>query len=453
MGSCGGDQKSPHITLERDPGKMAWLARSIANSLKIDEDEDDEKQTIKSDSVEDSGSDQPSSPSVLQSQSPRGVKEDISELTKTFRSQLWGVASFLVPPPASSDHPEENQTDGHAEETRKSSDLGEGDENLIAGIRSDFVEIGGRVRTGISKLSGNLPVSEFTKIASNFLQLGADSKEHDVGDAIGVTEEVVAFARDLALHPETWLDFPFPDEDKDFDDFEMTDAQYEHALAVDRLASSLAALRIELCPSYMSENCFWRIYFVLVHPLFSKHDALLLSTPQVLESRALLSHELLHKRNKATAMVPPESSDEEAASANVEPLSSLPTNPSPEPKLEPEAVKTVTVEAIHSIETFDFETEKHPIESKEVQVVDKPVIEETPRQDKPVLIPVTGTSPRVIDVQVDDDADDWLKDEDNAGTVSSSTGSATKHLVDEDEDVSFSDLEEDDEDVPVSYKK
>lgn len=66
-----------------------------------------------------------------------------------------------------------------------------------------------------------------------------------------------------------------------FADFEMTDAQYEHALAVDRLASSLAALRIELCPAYMSENCFWRIYFVLVHPKFSKEDALLLSTSQV----------------------------------------------------------------------------------------------------------------------------------------------------------------------------
>lgn len=148
----------------------------------------------------------------------------------------------------------------------------------------------------------------------------------------------------------------------------------------------------------------------------------------------------------------PESSDTEAASANVEPLS-LPTNPSP--KSEPEPVKTIAVETIHSTETSEFETEKHTIEN-EIQIVDKPVIEERPaaaRHEKAVQSPVTGSSPRVIDVQVDDDdadADDWLKDEDNAGTVST----ATKHLVqDEDEDVSFSDLEEDDDDVPVSYKK
>ncbi|KAJ0230436.1 hypothetical protein HA466_0307910 [Hirschfeldia incana] len=415
---------------------MAWLARSIANSLKIDEDDDDDKEkTVDSKPIEDPVSDQPSSPSALKSQSPRGVKEDISELTKTFRSQLWGVASFLAPPPPSSS----SSSDPMDEETRKSSDLAE--EDLIAGIRSDFVEIGGRFKTGISKLSGNLPVSEITKMASSFWQ-GGDSKERDGvgGDVIGVTEEVVGFAKDLALHPETWLDFPFPEEDNNFDDFEMTDAQYEHALAVERVATGLAALRIELCPAYMSEYCFWRIYFVLMHPKFSKHDALLLSTPQVLESRALLSHELLHKRNKSPVVLPESSGDTGTSSANEEPL----TVSSPEP------VKTISVETIHSSETSEVETEKHPIESKEIQVVDKPVIEEKPApapQDKPV----TGSSPRVIDVQVEDDDDDWLKDEDNAGTVSSTV--VTKHVVDEDEDVTFSDLEDDDDDVPVNYKK
>ncbi|CAH8376760.1 unnamed protein product [Eruca vesicaria subsp. sativa] len=144
-------------------------------------------------------------------------------------------------------------------------------------------------------------------------------------------------------------------------------------------------------------------------------------------------------------MVPQSSGDTGTASASAEP-----TVPSQEP------VKTISVETINSSETSEVETEKHPIESKEIQVVDKPVIEEKPvpaSHDKLV----TGSSPRVIDVQVDDDdddddVDDWLKEEDNAGHVSSSTV-ATKHVVDEDEDVTFSDLEDDDDDVPVSYKK
>lgn len=64
-------------------------------------------------------------------------------------------------------------------------------------------------------------------------------------------------------------------------DFDMSDAQQDHALAVEHLAPRLAALRIELCPSHMSETHFWKIYFILVHPKLGKEDAELLSTPQV----------------------------------------------------------------------------------------------------------------------------------------------------------------------------
>lgn len=61
----------------------------------------------------------------------------------------------------------------------------------------------------------------------------------------------------------------------------MSDAQQEHALAVERFAPRLAALRMELCPGYMSDACFWMIYFVLLHPRLNLHDAHILSTPQV----------------------------------------------------------------------------------------------------------------------------------------------------------------------------
>jgi hypothetical protein len=74
-------------------------------------------------------------------------------------------------------------------------------------------------------------------------------------------------------------------------DFDMTDAQQDHALAVESVAPELADLRIELCPSHMSEGCFWKIYFVLLHPKLSKDDADLLSTPQVVIPLLLL---LLH---------------------------------------------------------------------------------------------------------------------------------------------------------------
>ena len=64
-------------------------------------------------------------------------------------------------------------------------------------------------------------------------------------------------------------------------EFDLSDAQQEHALAVERLAPELAALRTELCLGCMNEGSFWKIYFVLVHPRLSIQHAKILSTPQV----------------------------------------------------------------------------------------------------------------------------------------------------------------------------
>jgi hypothetical protein len=72
----------------------------------------------------------------------------------------------------------------------------------------------------------------------------------------------------------------------------MSDAQQEHSLAIEHLAPRLAALRIELCPIHMSEECFWKIYFVLLHPRLNKRDAELLSTPQVKFSLLLILYYL-----------------------------------------------------------------------------------------------------------------------------------------------------------------
>lgn len=186
---------------------MSWLARSIANSLKFDDDDDgvDPAQKTKSKQPENPESDDdevssPTSPS-------RGVKEDLSELSKTLTRQFWGVASFLAPPP----QPEQ----------KSDSDISESEQGPILGIRGDFAEIGGKFRSGISRLSTNINVSEITKLASNFLQLESDDENEVTGKqegvdflgkgAVGVTDEVVAFARDVAMHPETWLDFPLPE--------------------------------------------------------------------------------------------------------------------------------------------------------------------------------------------------------------------------------------------------
>jgi hypothetical protein len=108
----------------------------------------------------------------------------------------------------------------------------------LTGIRNDFAEIGGRVRSGISKISEHVAVSEIAKIASSFLPLGSDEDE-DAEDTvlIGVTEEVLMFVENISMHPGTWLDFPLLEEE--CDDFEMSDVQQEHALAIEQLVPRL----------------------------------------------------------------------------------------------------------------------------------------------------------------------------------------------------------------------
>lgn len=214
---------------------MSWLVRSIANTLTLDEGDNDSCSNPNPNpnpfpnsdpNPEGTGNNDPK-PGIENGGEPssptRGVKEDISELTKTLSRQFWGVASFLAPPPLQGepynpieepDHNNNNPDDKLLFEARSDS---EGSEQKITGIRSDFAEIGGRFRSGISKLSSNVHVSEFTKIASNLLQLGPDNENSEerandsvMGAVVGVTEEVVAFARDISMHPETWLDFPLP---------------------------------------------------------------------------------------------------------------------------------------------------------------------------------------------------------------------------------------------------
>lgn len=60
----------------------------------------------------------------------------------------------------------------------------------------------------------------------------------------------------------------------------MSNAQSEHASAIERLAPSLASLRVNL-ENHMGDEQFWMIYFILLLPRLNEHDFELLSTPEV----------------------------------------------------------------------------------------------------------------------------------------------------------------------------
>ncbi|CAN6337115.1 unnamed protein product [Urochloa humidicola] len=156
-------------------------------------------------------------------------------------------------------------------------------------------------------LQNNLAVAEISKIASSLLPFGQGDAE-DGEPVPGVTEEVVVFVRHISTRPETWLDFPLFISERYADDFELSDAQYVHALSIEHLVPGLSDLKVQICSTDMTEACFWKIYFVLLHSKLNKQDAELLSTPQILEAREQLLQSL-QAQNKRGSNFSGESSE------------------------------------------------------------------------------------------------------------------------------------------------
>ena len=88
------------------------------------------------------------------------------------------------------------------------------------------------------------------------------------------------------------------------------------------------------------------------------------------------------------------------------------------------------------------EADKHPISTTEPEIVDKSVIEEE-LVVKTEIKSIPAEKPNLYTVEDDDDkeVEEWLEDMEH---VSSKTGNDTS--VGQDEDVSFSDLEDDEDD-------
>jgi hypothetical protein len=101
---------------------------------------------------------------------------------------------------------------------------------------------------------------------------------------------------------------------------------------------------------------------------------------------------------------------------------------------------TFSFEPSSSSVATDFETEKHLVESNELQFIDKSVIEERP------VIKTEYKDSKLVVENFEDDEDDWPEEDSELGRY----GGAALY-VGNGEDISFSDLE-DDEDCSVPIK-
>jgi len=168
----------------------SWFARSLANSLRIDDVDDD----IQNDVVTESPTTSPRNNNYHQQDNNanesennddetlqgRGVKEDLDEIKQTLTRQFWGMASFLAPPPSTI-----SQSQDQVEHQRQF-------DAVISNQNSEMEQ-------GVFR--GDDP------------QPNSKEREFDIQCAVGITEEVLTFAMNIAMHPETWLDFPIDEED------------------------------------------------------------------------------------------------------------------------------------------------------------------------------------------------------------------------------------------------
>ncbi|CAL5339451.1 unnamed protein product [Camellia sinensis] len=175
--------------------------------------------------------------------------------------------------------------------------------------------------------------------------------------------------------------------------FVMSDAQKEHASTVEDLVPNFAALRHQTCSSLSEEN-FWMIYFILLLPRLHEHDAKLLSTPEIVEARRILLQKLHENRN-----TPVEETSDDSPTINL---------------------------------------------SQEGERADNTQGHDSPSQGKEVL---AESASEERDVKIHhENTDQWLEEEDVDDAPTSSAADAQKQPETE-EDVSFSDLEDDDNDL------
>lgn len=262
------------------------------------------------------------------------------------------------------------------------------------------MEIGDSFKSSLSLFSSTKTVSEISKLASNFLQFGDESNDRENAeegdgddDYDDDEEEIVGITDEVVDFVSTISQRPQLWTDFPLSlpsEFSMSDSQKEHVASIVQFVPGLESLRQKVCHE-LSDRKFWMIYFVLLLPRLNGNDLELLSTPEIVEVRETLLQQLQSKKDPQ----PEASKDSETVDASEKDVKVGGQHRS-ESKLEEQNISAETANASHGKDSLQGEE----------------------RQEK-------------------------LKDEKTKGT--------TSYADKNEDDVSFSDLEDDD-DTDISDK-
>ncbi|XP_006647827.1 uncharacterized protein LOC102705694 [Oryza brachyantha] len=131
----------------------------------------------------------------------------------------------------------------------------------------------------IKRLSTDLPVPSIPSIPAIPPIPSAVAPEPDEAELerYGITEDLREFVKGMTIS--TFRDFPLQDEPEMSDvptvsnvRQDLNEWQARHATLVLSAVKEISKFRYELCPRYMKERKFWRIYFLLVNNYTSLYE-------------------------------------------------------------------------------------------------------------------------------------------------------------------------------------
>lgn len=150
-----------------------------------------------------------------------------------------------------------------SETTKKSKEIA-----AEATKKADLIKIEALKRADqIKTLADQIPINAISLVDPS--SSSSAPSEADL-EKFGVTEDLREFVKGITQN--TFKDFPIED-DPEISDVplvsnvrqDLTEWQEKHATLVLSTVKEISRLRYQLCPRFMKEKKFWRIYFILVN--------------------------------------------------------------------------------------------------------------------------------------------------------------------------------------------
>ncbi|BAS80700.1 Os02g0726400, partial [Oryza sativa Japonica Group] len=128
----------------------------------------------------------------------------------------------------------------------------------------------------IKRLSTDLPVPSIPAIPPIPTAVAPEPDAAEL-ERYGITEDLREFVKGMTIS--TFRDFPLQDEPEMSDvptvsnvRQDLNEWQARHATLVLSAVKEISKFRYELCPRYMKERKFWRVYFLLVNNYTSLYE-------------------------------------------------------------------------------------------------------------------------------------------------------------------------------------